>query len=135
MATLESRIASLISAIGPDMKKALSVYVPAGRTGTLAVFTGPRIYFPDNVQFMGAAFSLTTAPTGSSAIFDVTKNGTSMYSSLPTIAASGFVAPAGTISGTPTLTARTDYIQIKCTQKGSTIAGADLSVVLKLKLT
>lgn len=134
MATLESRLASLISAIGPDMKKALPFYVPFGRTGTLATFTGPRVYFPDDVELLAATFQLTTAPTGSSAIFEVLKNGSGTFSSDPTISASNNLASAGTLAGTTTFTARTDYLQISCSQIGSTIAGADLSVVLKLRL-
>ena len=134
MATLESRLNALISAIGPDMKKALAFYVPFGRAGTLATFTGPRIYFPDDVELISETIQLTTAPTGSSAIFKVLKNGTDVYSSDPTVSASGFLASAGTLSGSTTFTARTDYLQIQCTQIGSTVAGADLAVILKMKL-
>lgn len=134
MATLESRIAALISAIGPDMKKALPFYVGLGRTGTLATFTGARVYFPDDVELMAATFALTTAPTGSSAIFEVLKNGSGTFSSDPTISASGNLASAGTLAGTTTFTARTDYLQINCSQVGSTDAGADLTVVLKMRL-
>lgn len=134
MATLESRLGSLITALGADMKKAFPIYVPAGRTGTLAVFTGPRIYFPDDVELMAATFQLTTAPTGSSAIFEVLKNGSGTYSSDPTISASGFLASTGTLAGATTFTARTDYLQLSCSQVGSTIAGADLTVLLKMKL-
>lgn len=134
MATLESRLASLIAAIGPDMKKALPFYVPFGRTGTLATFTGPRVYFPDDVELLAATFQLTTAPTGSSAIFEVLKNGSGTFSSDPTISASDNLASAGTLAGSTTFTARTDYLQISCSQIGSTVAGADLSVVLKLRL-
>lgn len=134
MATLQARLDALISAIGPDMKKALAFYVPFGRTGNLSVFTGPRVYFPDNVELMAATFQVTTAPTGSSAIFEVLKNGSGTFSSDPTISASGFLASTGTLAGTTTFTARTDYLQISCSQVGSTITGADLAVILKLKL-
>jgi len=134
MADLQSRIADLIAALGPDVKKALPFYVPFGRTGTLATFTGPRVYFPDDVELMAATFSLTTAPTGATAIFEVLKDGAGSYSSDPTISTSGFLASTGTLAGTTTFTARTNYLQINCSQVGSTIPGADLAVVLKMKL-
>lgn len=139
MATHESRLSSLITAIGADIKTlsiTKTLYVPFGRTGNLAIFTGPRVYFPDNVDFKSASFAVTTAPTGASALFDITRNGsTSVLVSNPTIVASGFVAASVASSGTTTLTAQTDYLQVKCLQIGSTIAGADLTVVLKLVLT
>lgn len=134
MATLQSRLESLITAIGADIKKSLPFYVSFGRSGNLAVFTGPRLYFPDNVELMSASFSVTTAPTGSSAIFEVFKDGAGSFSSDPTISASGFVASAGTLTGTTTFTALTNYLQIRCSQVGSTIPGADLAVILKMKL-
>lgn len=135
MATLQARLESLITAVGADMKDAIPFYVPFGRTGTLATFTGPRVYFPDDVELLAATFQLTTAPTGSSAIFEVLKNGSGTFSSDPTISASGFLASTGTLAGTTTFTARTDYLQISCSQIGSTIAGADLAVILKMRLT
>jgi hypothetical protein len=141
MATLESRLASLITAIGADVKTLTTglanapIYVPFGRGGDLATFTGPRLYFPDNVTLKAATFTLTTAPTGSSANFDILKNGSAVYSSVPSVAASDFLASAGTLSGVTTFTGRTDYLQVQCTQVGSTIPGANLSVVLKLVLT
>jgi hypothetical protein len=134
MATLESRLGSLISAIGPDMKKALPFYVSFGRTGNLATFTGPRVYFPDNVELMEATFALSTAPTGATAIFEVLKNGAGSYSADPTISISGNLASAGTLAGATTFTARTDYLQISCSQVGSTVTGADLAVILKMRL-
>lgn len=115
--------------------KGYELWLPFGRPGDLAIFTGPRIYFPHNVQLIDEAISVTTAPTGSSAIIDVLKNGSTVYSTKPTISASGFLAAAGTLSGTTTYTARTDYLQVSCTQIGSTIAGADLGVMLRLKKT
>jgi len=136
MATLESRIADLITEVGYDVKRALPFYLPFGRPGTLATFTSPRIYFPDDVQLMGAVFSLTTAPTGSSAIFEVLKNGSGTFSSDPTISASGFRSSDGTLTGATVIDASgLDYLQINCSQVGSTIAGADLTAVLKLILS
>lgn len=109
------------------------IYVPFGRVGNLTVFTGPRIYFPDTVDFLGATITVTTAPTGSSAIFKVLKNGVDVYSIDPTISATEFLASAGTLLDPTTFTARTDYLQVQCTQVGSTVPGADLTVALKMR--
>jgi hypothetical protein len=108
-------------------------YLPFGKTGNLTVFTGPKVYFPDTVNFLGATITLTTAPTGSSAIFRVLKNGSNVYSIDPTIAVTEFLASTGTLTDPTTFNARTDYLQVQCTQVGSTISGADLAVALKLR--
>jgi len=107
-------------------------YVPFGRNGDLITFTGPRLYFPQNCELMDAIFSVTTPPEGSSAIFEVLKNGSPTYSSDPTIAASDYTSSAGVLAGPTTFAARTDYLQVQCTQIGSTTPGANLSVVLKM---
>jgi hypothetical protein len=111
---------------------ALPFYLPFGRPGNLAVFTGPRVYFPDNVEFLGATITVTTAPTGSPAIFEVLKNGSGVFSVDPTISPSGFLASAGTLAGPTMFDARTDYLQVQCTQVGSTVPGADLTMALKM---
>lgn len=108
--------------------------VPFGRAGNLAVFTGPRLYFPDDVEFLGATFSLTTAPTGASATFDVLKNGVSTFSVEPAIAPTEFLSSTGTLAGATTFLARTDYLQVSCSQAGSTVPGSDLTAVLKMRL-
>jgi hypothetical protein len=108
------------------------LYIPFGRPGSLITFTGPRMYFTDNVKFSSSTFSLTTPPTGSSAVFEVLKNGSSIYSSSPAIAASGFVSSAGTLAETTIFSGRTDYLQVKCLQIGSIQPGMDLSVLLKM---
>ncbi len=108
-------------------------YLPFGRTGNLTVFTGPKVYFPDTVTFLGSTITLTTAPTGSSAIFSVLKNGSTVYTVNPTIAATEFLASTGTLTDPTTFNAGTDYLQVQCTQVGSIIPGADLAVALKLR--
>lgn len=138
MTTLETRIGELITAVGADIKnletKAKPFYIPFGRTGNLAIFTGPRLYLPDDVELMGAIFSLTTAPTGSPATFDVFKNGSPTFSSEPAILENEFLSSTGTLTGVTTFTARTDYLQVRCSQVGSTVPGSDLAVVLKMRL-
>jgi len=126
-------IVSAINEVNAKANSAEIFYVPFGRTGNLAVFTGPRVYFPDDVEFLGATITVTTAPTGSSAIFEILKNGSDLFSVDPTISVSEFLASTGTLIAPTTFTARTDYLQVQCTQVGSTLPGADLAVALKMR--
>jgi len=107
-------------------------YVPFGRNGDLITFTGPRLYFPEDCELVDAIFSVTTPPSGSSATFEILKNGSPTFSSDPTISASEYASSAGVLAGATTFIARTDYLQVQCTQIGSTTPGANLSVVLKM---
>jgi len=73
-----------------------------------------------------------TAPTGASLIFDVNKNGTTVFgtqSNRPTIAASGTTAT----SGAPSVTtfAKNDAVTIDTDQIGSSVAGADAMIWLR----
>lgn len=73
--------------------------------------------------------SVNTAPTGSSLIVDVNKNGTTVFttqSNRPTIAISGFSAAAAAVNVTSIVDA--DYLTLDVDQVGSTIAGSDLTV-------
>lgn len=76
--------------------------------------------------------NLVTAPTGSAANFDVkystTFGGalTSLFSTTPTISASANEDSAAVFS--PTTINGAKYLRLYCTQRGSTIAGMDLSV-------
>lgn len=115
-----------------DVVAETPLYVPFGRNGNLIPFIGPKIYFNDDVQLVSSTFSLTTAPTGSSAIFEILKNGAPTHSSDPVIPPSGFIASAGTLAVPTIFLGRVDYLQIQCLQVGSSLPGSDLSVLLKL---
>jgi hypothetical protein len=114
---------------------AIEPYVMAV-TGTLTVATGKsRIYLEGNYVVETIRASVNTAPTGASIIVDVNKNGTTLFttqSARPTIAASGFTA-----TGTPAVTtfAAGDYMTVDVDQIGSTVAGADLTVTIRLRKT
>lgn len=120
-----------------DLKKGAKGYellLPFGRQGNIQVFTGPRIYFPFDVQYVDEAIQVSTAPTGATAIFDVLKNGSTIFSTKAIVSTSGFLAAAAVLtSATTTFTARSDYLQVSCTQVGSTITGADLTALLRLR--
>lgn len=79
-------------------------------------------------------FSVTTAPTGSTLAFDVRKNGTSIYTTPPTIdAGEKLTATASTqqlITGLNSNLAIGDELQVRITQVGSTVAGAGLKATM-----
>jgi hypothetical protein len=88
-----------------------------------------RMPFAGKITFVTAA--LTTAPAGSTAIFDLNKNGTTMYTTQgnrPTIAAA---ANSVTATNPDVLTwAAGDRLAIEVDQKGSGTAGANLTVCI-----
>ncbi len=91
-----------------------------------------RMPFAGEITFITAA--LGTAPTGSTAIFDLHKNGTTMYTTQanrPTIAVSGTYVTA-TLPDVTTWAAG-DRLELQCDQKGSSTAGADLGFVIGYK--
>lgn len=104
-----------------------------GVTGNVSVASGAaRLYPPTALTIDSVRASLGTAPTGSSVIVDVNKNGTTIFTTQgnrPEIAASGFVSS----QETPDVTALTtsDYLTVDVDQIGSTTAGAHLTVIVE----
>lgn len=101
--------------------------------GTLTTQTGvAQLPIPKAATIGDITIRAATAPTGASIIVDVNKNGTTVFTTQanrPTIAA------AGNVSGqkVPDVTSLSigDYLTVDIDQVGSTIAGADLVVVLR----
>jgi hypothetical protein len=110
---------------------------PFAVTGSLSVKTGSsRIYLEGNYTVDTIRASVNTAPTGATILVDVNKNGTTLYttqSARPTIAISGFTATGN--SPAVTTFASGDYMTVDVDQVGSTIAGSDLTVVVRLRRT
>jgi hypothetical protein len=79
-------------------------------------------------------FSVTTAPTGANLEFDVRKNGTSVYTTRPSIDAGEKLTATATtqplINGTNFSLAIGDEFQVRITQVGSTVAGAGLKATM-----
>ena len=100
--------------------------------GDLNTTTGKqaiRMPFAGKISYVTAA--LITAPAGASAIIDLNKNGTTMYTTQgnrPTIAA-GSTYVTATLPDVLTWAAG-DVLQLEVDQKGSSTAGSDLSVVV-----
>lgn len=120
----------------------LPTYVQTYRTetfsipGILAVWTGTsRLYFPRAVVITSIAAAVGTAPTGAAVIFDVNKNGTTIFTTQgnrPQIA----VSTNTDLSNTPDITsfAANDYMTIDVDQIGSTIAGANATITIEFRV-
>jgi hypothetical protein len=106
------------------------------KSGALTVATGAgRFVFPYSAVILGVVAAVNTAPTGASLIVDVLKNGVSTYvttANRPTIAASAFSSYPETVPDVTSITAG-DYLQCGVTQIGSTIAGSDLTVMIRYR--
>jgi len=119
----------------PDLTNSLIDTFVYSIPGELEVATGdlrvPMSYAGDIVRIR---FALGTAPTGSSAIADVNKNGTTVYTTQanrPTIADGANDSGAGT---SPDVTAFVagDYLTVDIDQIGSTTAGNDGVVIIEV---
>ena len=101
------------------------------KSNTLTTTTGTsRLPIDGTYTIVGTRLMVGTAPTGSSIIIDVKKNGTTIYSTQanrPTIAATQTSGGPGATPDVTTLAAG-DYLTVDIIQVGSTIAGADLTV-------
>ncbi len=108
--------------------KALS---PPFVAGVVATATGvARLRIPEDAFIIDAAAMVDTAPTDADLIVDVHLNGTTIFTSgKPTIAASAF--DSGLATPTTRVAAAGDYFTVDVDQVGSTIAGSDLTVVIR----
>lgn len=133
MATMESRLADLITALGADFKLD-TIPLVFSAAGALTTRTGAS-----KVQLLGSGVIvavkgyLSTAPTGATTFkVDVNKNGTTIYGTThtnqPTWTASANAATVG--SHSVTTYADGDQLSVDIDAIGSTIAGSDLTVTV-----
>jgi hypothetical protein len=108
-------------------------YLTLGSSGTLtATAKTARLYVPFACTVTNVAASVGTAPTGASVVADVLLNGTTLWGtnpgSRPTITATNYAD----LTNTPDTTAIAagDYLTLTIATVGSTIAGADLNVIV-----
>ena len=112
----------------PTQTKAFAFYID----GDLIVDTDlMSIISPITLTITEIRLAVSTAPTDAALIIDINKNGTTLYTTQgnrPTIAASGTSATATD----PDVTALAvgDILSLDVDQIGSTIAGANLSVIV-----
>jgi hypothetical protein len=90
---------------------------------------------PRALEIVKAYANVKTAPTGAAAIFDINKNGTSIWASTP---ANRVQIAAAASSGVQTSfdttdLAEGDLLTLDIDQIGSTVAGADATISLKCK--
>jgi hypothetical protein len=75
---------------------------------------------------------VTTAPTGAALIVDINKNGNTLFTTRPQIAAAALTGGSGAIFvANPTTLALDDKLTVDIDQVGSTIAGANIVVYLR----
>lgn len=104
-------------------------------TGAVTVATGKsKIVLQAAYAVESIHAYVNTAPTGASLIVDVQKNGTTLFTTQgnrPTIAA-GSNSSTNTMPDVTTFAAN-DILSVNVDQIGSTVAGSDLTVVIRLR--
>ncbi len=100
--------------------------------GTQAVTTmkGPQITMPFGLTLTGVTLKAKGAPTGAALIYDINKNGTTIFSTRPQIAAGATAGGTGAIFSITTLEPNS-ILTIDIDQVGSTFAGSGVTVMLK----
>ena len=109
--------------------------------GTLATGTAvvPPVVLPRACTILKVSARVVTAPTGASLLVDINKNGNtgqSIFSGATriTIAAASNADNETSFHATYGVLAADDYLTVDIDQVGSTIAGADLSVTIEVRL-
>ncbi len=107
--------------------------------GSLSLYTGQSRYYNDTGRAVTIGYiraSVGTAPTGAAVICDVNVNGTTIYgtqANRPTIAVSTNTTGKLTTGYSTTTIPDGGYLTIDIDQIGSTVAGADLTVMIGLQ--
>jgi hypothetical protein len=109
--------------------------VTYGKAGPLVTTTGAiRYRFPFAATIVGVSLAVSTAPTGSSIICDVNKNGTTIFTTQanrPTILAGAFNTATEVTNMNITSIAAGDYLTLDIDQVGSTVSGSNLSAFIR----
>lgn len=140
--SLASQISLLVTRIGTEFKSVRAVTdlslenCPFFYPDVVAVKVGTGQYpiKGGTYTIISVAAYANTAPTGASMIIDVNKNGTTIFGTQgnrPTIAAGSNAATVGAFSVSSL--ADGDRISVDVDQVGSTVAGSDLTVVVRMK--
>lgn len=114
-----------------------SFMVSASAPGTLSVGAGAfKFALPYSARVIAARAAVGTAPTGANLIVDINKNGTTIYTTQanrPTVVAGGTVGTLAIPDTPQAVFIQGDYITVDIDQIGSTVAGADLTVVIQMQ--
>ncbi len=103
--------------------------------GTLAATSnvgGTRLRIKQPLLFNGIDLDVTTAPLGQEIIIDIKKNGGSIFSTRPQIAAGSTSGGAGAVFSVQSVQDG-DILTIDIIQSGLTVAGEDLTIALSFK--
>ena len=121
---------AIVGAPGPEA----TIVIPFGWPDNLVTRVGTTRYrFPFAATLIGVSAAINTAPTGSDAIFDVNKNGTTVFTTQanrPRILAGAYACDEVTNMDITSL-AVGDYLTVDIDQIGSTVPGADLSLLIR----
>ena len=113
------------------LRPTLYTFVP----GTVAVATNVSGTFEiqQSLTILGVDLRVKTAPTGAALIVDINKNGTTIFSTRPEIAAASTSGGGSAVLSVTTLAAG-DLITVDIDQVGSSVVGSDLTIALIMKL-
>ena len=103
--------------------------------GTLVAGTGvSRFRFPFAASLAGVSAAVGTAPTGSSILLNVRKNGTTLFSGAerPEILAAANATTAEMVPASAAIVVG-DYLTVDIDQIGTTAAGSDLTVFIRYR--
>lgn len=87
------------------------------------------------LTILGETCRCEVAPTGANLVFDILKNGVSVYTTKPFIAAGSTSGTAGVLDGTKTSVVVGDLLNWSVTQVGSTVAGQKATFTLQGRRT
>ncbi len=99
-------------------------------TQALAISKGPQITMPFGLTLSGITLSAKGAPTGAALIYDINKDGTTIFSTRPQINASSTIGGQAAVFSTTSLPVNS-VITIDIDQIGSTFAGSGVTIMLK----
>lgn len=125
-----STVVTNISSVAIQANEAVFVVACSDESSNLTVNpSAATFHMPFNMTLTSVKATVTTPPSGSSIIVDVRRNGTSVLTSKPTIAANQDISGSSTISS-PSLT-EGQRISFAIESVGSQRAGTGLKVTLK----
>jgi hypothetical protein len=105
------------------------------QSGTLAVGTGTfKLPFTIDATIISVMLGVATSPTGADLIIDVNKNGTTIFTTQanrPRVVASDADGIGAETTPDVTSVSQGEYLTVDIDQIGSTVAGADLTVVIE----
>lgn len=128
-------VLSYVDAAGRMRAPNIAVTLRLTKSGDMSPIAGTQRVYNDTgttLTLRAVRVNLETAPLGADAIFDVNKNGTTIFTSQanrPTVAASALTSGKVTNMDVVTL-ADGDYLTIDCDQAGSGTAGADMTCTI-----